>query len=75
MKQLFQSEGVNMSVNKEDFTKVDAPEFLILETVDNNIEHLKNEIKRLEKLKQELRYELEYGNGWSFGIYELLNRL
>jgi len=71
----FNGGEILMSVNEENFMQADSPEFLILEVVENNIEHLKDEIKRLEKLKQELRYELEYGDGWSISLYQLLQIL
>ena len=64
-----------MKANIDNFCNAESPEFLILEVVDNHIEHLRNEIKRLEHLKQEIRYELEYGNGWSIELYQLLGRL
>jgi len=64
-----------MKVNIDNFCQADKPEFLILEVVDNNIEHLRDEIRRLEHLKKELRYELEYGNGWSISLAQLLQRL
>jgi hypothetical protein len=64
-----------MKVNIDNFCNAESPEFLILEVIDNNIEHLKAEIKRLEHLKDELKYELEYGDGWSISLYQLLQRL
>jgi hypothetical protein len=64
-----------MKANPEGFINVDAPEFLILEVIDNNIEHLRKEIKRMEHLKEEVKYELEYGDGWSISLYQLLQRL
>jgi len=64
-----------MKANVDNFCNVESPEFLILEVVDNNIEHLKDEIRRLEHLKKELRYELEYGDGWSIELYQRLQSL
>lgn len=64
-----------MKINLNNFTNVETPKFLVLEIIDNNLEHLKNEIKRLEHLKKEVKYELEYGEGWSVKLYQLLQRL
>jgi len=64
-----------MNSNVDNFCNVETPEFLILKVVDNHIEHLRDEIKRLEHLKSELRYELEYGHGWSIELYQRLQML